>query len=134
MVGDVVAAAPIAAEPPRGYELVKFSVARLRWESVMSPNTDGLYRARAYGRDRFWLRRGGQSREIDRDYGIWAALRDEKRHVVAYREVDLTGTLFVPQTTPLPLYRRELPFYAAVSRRSEMARPGHLRTRTYQDD
>lgn len=93
----------ISADPPKGFDLARFIPSTLRWDAVLSPNSPGLFRYRAYGHDRYWLRRGGRTREVDKDYGMWAALGMESRHVIAHRASGFTGTLIVPMSVPLPL-------------------------------
>ncbi len=101
-IADQISNSRETVEPPRGYDLALFSPTRLAWEPAPNAGSAGLYRNRAYGLDRYWLKASGGTYEVDRDLGIWASLSAANRHVIRYEAWQINGALEVPVVARLP--------------------------------
>ena len=101
-IADQVLNSRETVEPPRGYDLALFSPTRLTWEPAPNAVTNGLYRNRAYGLDRYRLKGAGGTHEVDRDLGVWASLAAADRHVLRYEGWQINGALEVPMVARLP--------------------------------
>lgn len=101
-LGDYLRTARRAPEPPRGFDLTRLSPAVLRWEPSADARADGLYRLRAFGLDRYWLRSGPATLDVDRDFGVWAALAAAGQNVIRYRVQEVNGEMLVPPMARLP--------------------------------
>lgn len=101
-IADQVLNSRETVEPPRGYDLALFYPTRLTWEPAPNAVPNGLYRNRAYGLDRYWLKGAGGTHEVDRDLGVWASLAAADRHVLRYEGWQINGALEVPMVARLP--------------------------------
>jgi hypothetical protein len=101
-IADQVLDSRETVDPPRGYDLALFSPSRLTWEAAANAVVGGLYRNRAYGLDRYWLKAPRGTHEVDRDLGVWASLAAADRHVLQYQGWQINGALEVPLVARLP--------------------------------
>lgn len=102
-IHDHLQLARVAAAPPRGHDLALFVPQTFDWLPVESAEGDGMYRARSFGPDRHWFKSGDMVREVDRDFGMWAALARQGQKVMSYTSLEINGELVLPARARLPV-------------------------------
>lgn len=95
--------APIAAPPPRTYEVEEFDVETLSWSQTTQGRSPSLLRYRVPGAERYLLRDGPDFRRVSREAGIWHVVGQAGRQLVRHIGDTVNGDLSLPVATRLPM-------------------------------
>lgn len=98
-----VASARVTAEPPVGYSVERLDAEGLGWVPHEGHLRPGLYKYKGYGVDQFRFFDGTRTRIVDRDIGVWLALRAAEARSIRFERNEINGTLVVPWIARLPL-------------------------------